>query len=234
MQDLKAEREFYDQLFADKPRNEHITGGYEELYALAFATAPRGMVLDLGCGTGAHSVRLARRGYQVVSVDLTYGGAHSAKERLAEIGKPAMCVVADAERLPFRTGAFDVVWAALLLHHFPRLDRLPSEIRRVTYGRLVAFEPNAGNLLTWAAFNVANRVVRLRTIVKNQRALRAGALRRRFEREGFRRFTVHYVDFSWNDSLGGALRATYRTMMSALPERFRSNKFLFIAELRPE
>src|SRR5579884_4068705 len=152
MQDVEAERAFYDQLFTEKPLNEHITSGYEELYDLALKGGPTaGMVLDLGCGTGAHSVRLANRGYTVVSVDLTFPGTRSAKQRMDEAGFPALCVVADAEHLPFKDKSFDTVWAALLLHHFPRLDRLPAEIHRVARCRLIAFEPNAYNLLTWFA-----------------------------------------------------------------------------------
>lgn len=231
MQDLQAEREFYDRLFTDKPMNEHITEGYEELYDIAFESRPAGLVLDLGCGTGAHSVRLARRGFSVVSVDLTLPGVKSARQRLTDAGLPALAVVADAEHLPFRDKTIDVVWASLLLHHFPRLDRLPEEIRRVTRSRLVAFEPNAGNLLTWGAFNVVNRVLRLPMIVKNQRALRVGSLRRVFRRAGFERFRVHYVNRSWNDALGGVLRRTYARLSQLLPERNRANKFLFIAEV---
>jgi SAM-dependent methyltransferase len=231
MQDIHAERAFYDRLFTDKPMNEHITEGYEELYDIAFQSKPDGLVLDLGCGTGAHSVRLAQRGFDVISVDLTLPGVRSARQRMIEAGLPAMGVVADAEMLPFRDKSVDVVWASLLLHHFPRLDRLPQEIRRITRNRLVAFEPNAGNLLTWGAFNVVNRVLRLPMIVKNQRALRAGSLRRTFARAGFGGFRVHYVNRSWNDALGGVLRRAYGRFSQLLPEKNRANKFLFIAEV---
>jgi SAM-dependent methyltransferase len=231
MQDIQAERAFYDRLFTEKPMNEHITEGYEALYDIAFRSEPNGLVLDLGCGTGAHSVRLAKRGFAVVSVDLTLPGVKSARQRLTEAGLPALAVVADAEHLPFRDKAIDVVWASLLLHHFPRLDRLPQEIRRVTRTRLVAFEPNAGNLLTWGAFNVVNRLWRLPMIVKNQRALRVGSLRRVFARAGFRDFRVHYVNRNWNDALGGMLRRMYSRLSQLLPERNRANKFLFIAEV---
>jgi ubiquinone/menaquinone biosynthesis C-methylase UbiE len=167
----------------------------------------------------------------VVSVDLTFPGARSAQQRLRDIGATPMAVVADAEHLPFRDGSFDSVWAALLLHHFPKLDRLPQEIRRVAQRRLIAFEPNAENLLTWAAFNVANRVLRLETIVKNQRALRAGTLKRTFTANGFRNIRIKYVNREWNDAVGGVLRRTYRAITAALPDRFRCNKFLFIADV---
>lgn len=231
MQDVRAERAFYDTLFTEKPDNEHITFGYDELYALAFPNPPEGLVLDLGCGTGAHSIRLARRGYDVVSVDLTYPGAHSAKDRLTKEDYRPMAVVADAENLPFRDGAVDTVWAALLLHHFPVLDRLPREIRRVAKRRVVTFEPNSGNFLTWFAFNIVNQIWGLSTTTKNQRALSPRRVRSVLEPLGFRRFSVHYVDRGWSDAAGSLARRTYRALTRFLPERFRANKFLMTAEL---
>lgn len=231
MQDVQAERAFYDTLFTEKPDNEHITFGYDELYELAFPRPPKGLVLDLGCGTGAHSIRLARRGYDVVSVDLTLPGARSAKQRLEAEGYTPLAIVADAEQLPFRDGSMDTVWAALLLHHFPVLDRLPREIRRVAQRRVVAFEPNSGNFLTWLAFNVVNQVWGLSTTTKNQRALNPSRVRRVFAGLGFRDFSVHFVDRGWSDAAGSILRRTYRAFTRFLPERYRANKFLITAEL---
>jgi ubiquinone/menaquinone biosynthesis C-methylase UbiE len=233
MQDLKEERAFYDTLFTEKPDNEHITFGYDELYDLAFPTPPKGLLLDLGCGTGAHTIRLARRGYSVVSVDLTFPGAQSAKRRLETEKFKSMAVVADAEHLPFKDGAVDTVWAALLLHHFPVLDKLPREIRRVAQRRIVTFEPNSKNFLTWFAFNVVNQVWGLKTTTRNQISLNPKAVRRALEPLGFSNFVVTYVDRGWNDSAGSIARKAYRALTSVLPEKYRANKFLLTAELTP-
>jgi SAM-dependent methyltransferase len=232
MQDLKAERDFYDKLFTEKPDNEHITFGYDEIYDLAFPAPPQGLLVDLGCGTGAHTIRLARRGYSVVSVDLTFPGARSAKGRLDDEGFKSMAVVADAENLPFKDGAFDTVWAALLLHHFPVLDRLPKEIRRIVRRRLVTFEPNSGNFLTWFAFNIVNQVVGLSTTTKNQFSLNPGKVKKVLEPLGFKNFAVTFIDRGWNDAGGSIARRTYRAVTSFLPERYRANKFLLTAELK--
>jgi hypothetical protein len=59
------------------------------------------------------------------------------------------------------------VWSSLLLHHFPKLDRLPEELARITKDRLAAVEPNAGNVLSWFAFNVVNVVWGLSTTTRN-------------------------------------------------------------------
>jgi len=232
MQDLAAERAFYDDLFAKNPENEHITEGYDELHDAAFAAAPDGPVLDLGCGTGAHAVRIGQRGRPVVAVDLTVGGVRSARERFRRAGLTnGRFVVADAERLPFRDGAFPVTWTSLLLHHFTRLDRLPGELARVTERRLVAFEPNADNFLTWFAFNVVNRFWGISGMTPNQKALRPPGLEKVFRPVGFGRTAVRYADRGWRDGMG-LVRRMYGTVTRLLPMRFRANKFLIVFEKR--
>ena len=231
MQDRKSEAQFYETLFSANPENEHITYGYDEIYDLAFPEKPSGLLLDLGCGTGAHTIRLARRGMKVVGTELTFPGAAAARKRLRDEGFPQLIVVADAENLPFREGAFHTVWASLLLHHFPVLDKLPKEMRRVTRKRIVTYEPNSGNFLTWFAFNVVNQIWGLKTTTKNQVSLNPGKIQRLFEGLGFKRFSVHFLDRGWNDKTGSLLRKTYRAVTSVLPERYRANKFLMTAEL---
>ena len=235
MQDRVAERAFYDRLFIDNPENEHITAGYEELHSQAFLDPPEGVVLDLGCGTGAHALRMARRGFRVVAVDLTLPGVVAARRRLRAETLSGSYVVADAEHLPFREAAFEVTWTALLLHHFPRLDRLPRELWRVTRKRVIAFEPNARNLLTWFAFNVVNQWIGLSSTTRNQRALWPGRLRRVFEAHGFRAGPIHYVHRPWTDREGwlAKVRAVYETLTGLLPLSLRANKFLVSFEKVP-
>jgi hypothetical protein len=99
--------------------------------------------------------------------------------------------------------------------------------------RLVTFEPNSGNYVTWLAFNVVNQVWGLKTTTKNQRSLSPSRVRDLFQQLGFRHFAIHFVDRGWNDAAGSIVRRVYRTVTSFLPDRFRANKFLLTAELGP-
>ncbi len=230
MQDLVAERDFYDKLFTDNPDNEHIAQGYEELYRLAFQSQPSGLLLDLGCGTGAHTTRLAARGYPVLAIELTRPGIRATRERLQRDQQEGLLVVADAQHLPLRDNAIDTTWTSLLLHHFPKLGQLPAELARVTQNRLIAFEPNAQNPLSWLAFNVVNPIVGLSTTTRNQRSLWPGGLTKTFRRAGFQIEALHYVHRPWNDAPGfmGFIRKMFTILTALLPLRYRANKFLIV------
>jgi SAM-dependent methyltransferase len=68
----------YDALYADKDYGAECDL-VEEIFRRA--SRPIRSLLDLGCGTGRHSVELARRGYEVVGVDLSEGMLERARRR---------------------------------------------------------------------------------------------------------------------------------------------------------
>lgn len=82
-------------------------------------------VLDLGCGKGRFGRALARRGADVVGLDLSTAMLRSAYglER----------VRGSVRRLPFASGSFDRVVAVEVLEHLPPAawDQALAEIRRV-------------------------------------------------------------------------------------------------------
>ncbi|NCA83689.1 MAG: class I SAM-dependent methyltransferase [Opitutae bacterium] len=58
-------------------------------------------ILDIGCGTGRHSLELARRGYAVVGVDLSDSLLARAREKAAGQDLPVVFQRQDARALPF-------------------------------------------------------------------------------------------------------------------------------------
>ncbi|MGE4455032.1 MAG: class I SAM-dependent methyltransferase [Sphaerochaeta sp.] len=68
-------------------------------------------ILDVGCGTGRHSIELTRRGYQVTGVDLSEAQLDRANEKANAEGLSISFLHADARKLPFKN-QFD---AAIML-----------------------------------------------------------------------------------------------------------------------
>jgi SAM-dependent methyltransferase len=71
---------------------------------------PRGdeRILDLGCGTGRHSLELARRGFSVVGVELLAANVEVGREVAAEGSLSAEFIQADLRELDFDE-QFDIV-----------------------------------------------------------------------------------------------------------------------------
>lgn len=107
--------------------------------------ARRRQVLDLACGSGAvHGELVRRAGGRVVAVDCSRR-ALAADEALFE-GAERVC--ADANRLPFADGRFDLVFCQFALMWLD-VPSVAGEIFRVLQpgGVLVAMEPDYGGMI---------------------------------------------------------------------------------------
>jgi SAM-dependent methyltransferase len=58
-------------------------------------------ILDIGCGTGRHSIELAKRGYQITGVDLSESMLNRAKEKALADNLTVVFEQYDARNLPF-------------------------------------------------------------------------------------------------------------------------------------
>lgn len=65
-------------------------------------------ILDIGCGTGRHSIELAKRGYNVTGIDLSESQLDRAKELADKIGVKVDFIKKDARELDY-TESFDLV-----------------------------------------------------------------------------------------------------------------------------
>jgi len=95
-------------------------------------------VLDLGCGTGRHTLSFAQGGARVAAVDQCVAMMSGARRKLA--GFPVLWArLALPARLPFRSGTFDLIVLGLVAEHLPDLTSVIRESARVTRpgGRLV-------------------------------------------------------------------------------------------------
>ncbi len=87
-------------------------------------------VIDVGCGTGRHALRLAARGARVSAVD--FSSAMLAKAR-AKPGAEAIAFIEHdiRERLAIDDASFDLVVCALVLDHIHDLERFFTELGRL-------------------------------------------------------------------------------------------------------
>ncbi len=86
-------------------------------------------VLEVGAGSGRDSVTLAEHGAQSVILDYSTPSLEVARGVAERAGQRALLVRADALRLPFRDGTFDIVFHQGLLEHFR--DPMPLLVENV-------------------------------------------------------------------------------------------------------
>jgi SAM-dependent methyltransferase len=82
------------------------------------------LVLDVGTGSGRHAFHAAKLGARVVAVDI----GRSIDVARSNLPADVLTVQADAEQLPFASGAFDFVTSIGVLHHLPDP---PSGLERI-------------------------------------------------------------------------------------------------------
>lgn len=97
----------------------------------ALPAAPR--ILDLGCGTGEISSRLAAAfpRAQVVGVDLLEGHLALARARYAQLSPRLAFAQGDGFALAFPDGAFDLAVCRHVLQSVPEPERIVAELARV-------------------------------------------------------------------------------------------------------
>lgn len=123
-------------------------------------------VLDVGCGTGTAEIMLGRlhiSQLRVFGVDRNPIRVHQTAAACLSHNLRFPLAAADAERLPFRAGAFDATFCVAVLQHVGDLDRAVAELARVTRpgGRVLAVEPDNGARYWYSSLPVGDHVFEL-------------------------------------------------------------------------
>jgi len=117
-----------------RARYDGVTEWYErEFVNSELAVAPRevalrllgdgpGRLLDVGCGTGAHTAVFAEHGWSAVGIDISEDQLRRARERGVEV------VQADAADLPFEDSSFDAV---ISMWTHTDVDDFAAELREI-------------------------------------------------------------------------------------------------------
>lgn len=100
-------KQWYEELFENYGRkydNETFTRGTVgecDFIEKEIEYDKAARILDIGCGTGRHSIELAKRGYAIVGIDLSESLLKRAKEKASEQKLQIVFQKHDARNLPF-------------------------------------------------------------------------------------------------------------------------------------
>ena len=186
------------------------------------AAQPGERILDLGCGDGQLTARIAATGAQVKGVDASPEMVASARSRgiEAEVGK--------AEALPHADAPLDAVFSNAALHWVRGQDAMMAEVHRVLKpgGRFVAEMGGHGNI-------AAIRVALMAALARHGLADRedgvnyyptAEAYSRRLERHGFRVERIALIPRPTplgESGMTGWLRTFRKGVLDTLPANVR-------------
>jgi 2-polyprenyl-3-methyl-5-hydroxy-6-metoxy-1,4-benzoquinol methylase len=89
-------------------------------------------ILDLGCGTGNFTVKLAKRGYRVKAVDYSVEAVKIAKEKVKKAGVSDLIdfEINDIEKIEFEKERYDLVILRLVYAFIKNKKRLLSKIKK--------------------------------------------------------------------------------------------------------
>ncbi|MFG1811785.1 class I SAM-dependent methyltransferase [Streptomyces sp. NPDC049040] len=205
MLDYDSEAARYDATRGGVPRADAAARA-----VLALVPGRARTLLDVGCGTGLVTERLARPGLRVLGVDAADGMLRTAAARVG-----GFVVRGDCRRLPFADDSLDAVSAVWLLHLLPDALAVVAECARVLRpgGVLVTtVDKDAGH-------DVDSDVDRLLAPYRVTRAYDAGprvlaaAVEHGLGRIGEARFTGHGQGRSPNRTAGDVARGYYASAL---------------------
>ena len=189
-------------------------------------------ILDLGCGDGQLTQRVAATGAHVLGVDASQEMVVAARERGIEAEQ------ANAESLPFHDATFDAVFSNAALHWVRDQDAVLTQVHRVLKagGRFVAEMGGHGNI---AAIRVALMAVLDRHGYGDREDgvnyyPTAENYKERLRRHGFKveqMVTVPRPTKLAESGMEGWLRTFRRGVLDGLPENVREAVVRETAEL---
>jgi ubiquinone/menaquinone biosynthesis C-methylase UbiE len=106
-------KQWYESLFEnyahkyDQECYVHGTSGECDFIEKELAYNKALKIIDIGCGTGRHSIELSKRGYNVTGIDLSDSQLKRAREKTKELNLKIDFRKHDARNLPFK-GEFDL------------------------------------------------------------------------------------------------------------------------------
>lgn len=164
-----------------------------ELLQQRLAITPATRILEVGCGAGEYTRRLARLGCPVTAIDITPVLVENARRTIG--GEQMRFLVMDATDPGLPAGSFDVVFGKSILHHIDFRRALANYRRLLAPGGSIFFsEPNLVNPLNFFGLKLPALRRRLE-FSEDEIAFTRGQLLGVLNGLGYRRVRVEHFDF---------------------------------------
>ena len=107
---------------------------YVERFLESFGDPLNKIILDCGTGSGYMAIELAKKGANVVSLDLTLASLVKLQKTAKQLNldKKILCICSNAEELPLKDNSVDYFISNAVLEHLPNEKQAISEMNRVS------------------------------------------------------------------------------------------------------
>src|SRR3989338_17189 len=105
--------------------------------------ARKGKIIEIGCGGGVMSSRLAKQGYQVSVLDISRNALDVTRKNFGKIGAEGKFIRADLFDMKLKKERYDIVWNQGVIEHFDDINGAIKSMDGLVkkQGYLVIFVP---------------------------------------------------------------------------------------------
>jgi len=152
MNDIALQSEYFSSVSYRDPMDPVVSAYADpKIHFIQQYVPLKGRFLDVGCGNGIFTVRLAKAGANVTGLDFS--------RFLLSMNTHLPVICGDANRLPFADESFEATFEANVLHHVPDRESVIREMARTSRRYVILLEPNRNNPLMFG-FSIAVRAER--------------------------------------------------------------------------
>jgi 2-polyprenyl-3-methyl-5-hydroxy-6-metoxy-1,4-benzoquinol methylase len=120
----------YDESRFTDPLGCHLDYMHKKILA-NLVEPPTKLVLETGVGTGRFATWLAKKGFDVVGIDLSKEMLKKSKTKKTSLNVDVTLVLADVHHLPFKRGLFDACICINVMDHFPDVEDFLQQVNYV-------------------------------------------------------------------------------------------------------